>query len=66
MKLPFGLDKFDLFLVGFVIFLYAVIALLPIAPKKFGDKVFFNEAKLIAQVIHGVRQKGEIIISRAP
>ncbi len=66
MKLPFKLDKFDLFLIGFVIFLYAVIALLPIAPKKFGDHVFFKEAKIIAEVLHGVKQKEEIIISRAP
>ena len=60
---------FDWFDLGIVIFLsvsFIIVSQLPIAPKKFGDDVFFSEAKSIAHFFHGSTDLSEITISRAP
>ncbi len=59
-------DKFDVGLILLTILLYVVVAFLPFAPKKFGDGVYFREAKIIAEVLHGTESIEEITVSRAP
>ena len=59
-------DRFDLGLVLFLLLSFGIVSQLPFAPDRFGDRVFFNEAKTIAEVIHGVQNWQEIIITRAP
>lgn len=60
------LDRFDYGLLVFLIVSYAVVAMLPFAPSKYGDVVFHNEAKALAMAIKGAGPWGSVTFARAP
>ena len=55
----------DLGIIAGVILCFLVVALLPFAPKKYGDRAFHEEAKNVALAIKGVNPEPVTII-RAP
>ncbi len=48
-----GIDKFDLVVVVLLLATFVGVAILPFAPKKFGDLVFHREAKALALAVRG-------------
>jgi hypothetical protein len=48
-----GIDKFDMVALLLLVATYAVVAMLPFAPKKFGDLYFHEEAKALALAVRG-------------
>jgi hypothetical protein len=62
----FGLDRFDIFFLLAIAVCYVLVARLPFAPSKYGDRDFHDEAKALAGAIRGVNPWKEFQIFRAP
>ena len=61
-----GIDKFDVVVVVLLLATFVGVAILPFAPKKFGDLVFHREAKALALAVRGAAPWSEFQIARAP
>ncbi len=61
-----GIDKFDVVVVVLLLATFVGVAILPFAPKKFGDLVFHREAKALALAVRGAGPWDEVRIARAP
>jgi hypothetical protein len=61
-----GMDKFDAAMVVLLLATFIGVAILPFAPKKFGDLVFHQEAKALALAVRGAAPWSEVHIARAP
>src|ERR1041385_3554861 len=55
----------NLFLISGVILCFLIVAVLPFAPKKYGDRAFHDEAKNIALALKGVNPV-PVTVTRAP
>jgi hypothetical protein len=60
------LDRFDLAIVALLVVCYAGVAMLPFAPKKFGDGDFQVEARALAAAVRGAAPWSEVAITKAP
>jgi hypothetical protein len=63
---PTGIDKFDVVVLVLLLATFLGVAVLPFAPKKFGDLVFHREAKALALAVRGAGPWDEFRIARAP
>lgn len=61
-----GTDKFDAAVLLLLVVTYAVVAMLPFAPKKFGDLNFHHQAKALALAVRGAASWHEFTITAAP
>jgi len=61
-----GIDRFDVVVVVLLLATFVGVAILPFAPKKFGDLVFHREAKVLALAVRGAAPWSEFQIARAP
>ena len=61
-----GIDGFDVLAVVLLLATFAGVAILPFAPKKFGDLVIHREAKALALAVRGAGPWREVRIARAP
>ena len=61
-----GIDRFDVVVVVLLLLTFIGVAILPFAPKKYGDLVFHREAKAFAVAIRGAGSWDEARIARAP
>jgi hypothetical protein len=61
-----GIDRVDVALLLFLVVTFVGVALLPFAPKKYGDRVFHKEAKNFALAMRGDIPWSEFRITRAP
>jgi hypothetical protein len=61
-----GIDRFDVVVVVLLLTTFVGVAILPFAPKKFGDLVFHREAKVLALAVRGAAPWSEFQIARAP
>ena len=61
-----GIDTFDVVVVVLLLATFVGVAILPFAPKKFGDLVFHREAKALALAVRGAAPWSEFHIARAP
>jgi hypothetical protein len=61
-----GIDRFDVVVLILLLATFLGVAILPFAPKKFGDLVFHREAKALALAVRGAGPSDEVRIARAP
>jgi hypothetical protein len=61
-----GIDRFDVVVVLLLLVTFVGVAILPFAPKKYGDLVFHREAKAFASAIRGAGSWDDARIVRAP
>jgi hypothetical protein len=61
-----GIDAFDVLAVVLLLATFAGVAILPFAPKKFGDLAFHEEAKALALAVRGAAPWSDLQINRAP
>jgi hypothetical protein len=61
-----GIDRFDVVVVVLLLATFVGVAILPFAPKKYGDLVFYREAKAFASAIRGTGSWDQARIARAP
>jgi hypothetical protein len=62
----FGVDRFDVGIVIALIISFVAVAMLPFAPKKFGDMNFHVEAKTLSLAIQRAGPWTEVAITKAP
>ncbi len=60
-----GIDRFDVVVLILLLSTFFGVAILPFAPKKFGDLVFNREAKALARAVRGAGSWDEVRITRA-
>ena len=61
-----GLDRFDWACIVALLFSFVLVNRLPFGASKYGDLYFHEEAKQVAQVMHGLSSWHDIQIARAP
>ena len=61
-----GIDRFDAAALLLLVATYALVAMLPFAPKKFGDLFFHEEAKALALAVRGAGPWQDFNIHHAP
>jgi hypothetical protein len=61
-----GINAFDVLAVVLLLATFAGVAILPFAPKKFGDLAFHEEAKSLALAVRGAAPWSDLQINRAP
>jgi hypothetical protein len=61
-----GIDRFDVVVLILLLATFVGVAILPFAPKKFGDLVFHREAKTLALAMRGAGPWDAVQILRAP
>jgi hypothetical protein len=60
------IDAFDLFCILALVLSFVVVSRLPVAPSKFGDLYFHEEAQILSQAVRGARPWSDVAFTRAP
>jgi hypothetical protein len=66
MKRRTTLDRVDLAAVALLGLCYVGVALLPFAPKQFGDRDFHVEARTLASAVRGATPWSDVAVTKAP